>query len=114
MLETMGSNDTVIGGTLPQRISSCLATLDHFLCQSEPVVSSFVPAEKKSDSAGGDKVDLVHAVCHILGKYSYFLWNFCINAYCKETGNLVFAIVFRCSKAVSLFYQSLFSFQLSV
>jgi hypothetical protein len=51
VLETMGTNDTVIGGTLPQRINSCLAVLDQFLNQSQPVVSSFVPAEKQQ--AGG-------------------------------------------------------------
>uniref|UniRef100_H2MEE3 Fatty acid synthase n=1 Tax=Oryzias latipes TaxID=8090 RepID=H2MEE3_ORYLA len=42
VLETMGSNDTVIGGTLPQRITSCLEVLDQFLCQQQPVMSSFV------------------------------------------------------------------------
>jgi hypothetical protein len=33
VLETMGTNDTVIGGSLPQRINSCLAVLDQFLNQ---------------------------------------------------------------------------------
>ncbi|XP_042306938.1 fatty acid synthase isoform X1 [Sceloporus undulatus] len=68
VLETMGSNDTVVGGTLPQRISSCLDVLDHFLNQPHPVMSSFVLAEKlltKSD--GGSQRDLVEAVAHILG-----------------------------------------------
>ncbi|XP_044275877.1 fatty acid synthase [Varanus komodoensis] len=68
VLETMGSNDTVIGGTLPQRINSCLEVLDHFLNQPHPVMSSFVLAEKvltKSD--GGNQRDLVEAVAHILG-----------------------------------------------
>ena len=47
-----GDNDTVVGGTLPQRITSCLAALDTFLChQAVPwaktgVVSSYVPADK--------------------------------------------------------------------
>lgn len=65
----MGDNDTVIGGTLPQRITSCLMTLDTFLNQSEPVVSSFVPADKETNnsSAGENKPDLVLAICHILG-----------------------------------------------
>ena len=30
VLEAMGTNDTVIGGTLPQRISSCMEVLDLF------------------------------------------------------------------------------------
>lgn len=69
VLETMGDNDTVVGGTLPQRILSCLNVLDFFLCQQQPVMSSFVLAEKtvvKSDS--GSQKNLVDAVAHILGK----------------------------------------------
>ncbi|XP_024117302.1 fatty acid synthase [Oryzias melastigma] len=68
VLETMGSNDTVIGGTLPQRITSCLEVLDQFLCQQQPVMSSFVLAQKivaKNDQ--GNQKDLVVAVTHILG-----------------------------------------------
>uniref|UniRef100_T1E5R8 Fatty acid synthase n=1 Tax=Crotalus horridus TaxID=35024 RepID=T1E5R8_CROHD len=68
VLETMGTNDTVIGGTLPQRISSCLDVLDHFLNQPHPVMSSFVLAEKTlTKSDGGNQRDLVEAVAHILG-----------------------------------------------
>lgn len=68
VLETMGSNDTVIGGTLPQRISSCLDVLDHFLNQPHPVMSSFVLAEKVLARSSGDgQRDLVEAVAHILG-----------------------------------------------
>lgn len=70
VLETMGGNDAVIGGTLPQRMSSCLEVLDRFLCQQKPVMSSFVLAEKvvvvKGEGSG--KRDLVEAVAHILGK----------------------------------------------
>ncbi|CAL8303726.1 unnamed protein product [Lota lota] len=69
VLETMGGNDAVIGGTLPQRIASCLEVLDGFLCQRRAVVSSFVLAERavvKSDG-GADQKDLVEAVAHILG-----------------------------------------------
>lgn len=69
VLETMGSNDTVIGGTLPQRITSCLEVLDQFLCQQQPVMSSFVLAQKivaKNDQ--GNQKDLVVAVTHILGR----------------------------------------------
>ncbi|XP_040922555.1 fatty acid synthase-like [Toxotes jaculatrix] len=68
VLETMGGNDTVIGGTLPQRIASCMEVLDLFLSQQQPVMSSFVLAERtvvKSDA--GSQRDLVDAVAHILG-----------------------------------------------
>lgn len=68
VLETMGDNDTVIGGTLPQRITSCLEVLDLFLCLGKPVMSSFVLAERmvvKGESGG--QADLVEAIAHILG-----------------------------------------------
>ena len=65
-----GDNDTVIGGTLPQRIHSCLQTLDRFLNQPEPVLSSYVLAERKvkSMSEDGGK-SLAESVAHILGEY---------------------------------------------
>jgi fatty acid synthase len=68
VLDTMGGNETVIGGTLPQRIGSCLSALDTFLNTSAAVVSSTVLADrKKSASSTGDKGSLVDAVAHILG-----------------------------------------------
>ncbi|XP_008574493.1 PREDICTED: fatty acid synthase [Galeopterus variegatus] len=69
VLDTMGTNDTVIGGTLPQRITSCLEVLDLFLNQPHAVLSSFVLAEKKATalSDGDGQRDLVKAVAHILG-----------------------------------------------
>uniref|UniRef100_H3AY86 Fatty acid synthase n=1 Tax=Latimeria chalumnae TaxID=7897 RepID=H3AY86_LATCH len=69
VLETMGSNDTAVGGTLPQRITSCLEVLDRFLNQPHAVMSSFVLAEKTVGVMGdtGGKRDLVEAVAHILG-----------------------------------------------
>lgn len=69
VLETMGSNETVVGGTLPQRITSCLEVLDLFLCQQKPVMSSFVLAERTVvKSEAGSQRNLVDAVAHILGK----------------------------------------------
>lgn len=68
VLEAMGTNDTVIGGTLPQRIVSCLEVLDTFLQQPHAVLSSFVLAEKAvAQGEGEGKRDLVKAVAHILG-----------------------------------------------
>ncbi|XP_047465414.1 LOW QUALITY PROTEIN: fatty acid synthase [Mugil cephalus] len=68
VLETMGGNDAVIGGTLPQRIASCLEVLDTFLCRQHPVMSSFVLAERTVvKSEAGSQRDLVEAVAHILG-----------------------------------------------
>ncbi|NXA99354.1 FAS synthase, partial [Cnemophilus loriae] len=68
LLKTMGNKDIVVGGTIPQQISSCLEVLDVFLNQPHPVTSSFVLAEKVSVKAeGGSQRDLVEAVAHILG-----------------------------------------------
>jgi fatty acid synthase len=69
VLEAMGTNDTVIGGTLPQRITSCLEVLDLFLNQPHAVLSSFVLAEKTVSRGDGEgQQDLVKAVAHILGE----------------------------------------------
>lgn len=68
VLESLGSNDVIVGGTLPQRMTSCLTVMDRFLNQPHPVVSSFVMAEKqgpKGDS--GKKMNLVDAVANVLG-----------------------------------------------
>uniref|UniRef100_A0A8B9PA86 Fatty acid synthase n=1 Tax=Apteryx owenii TaxID=8824 RepID=A0A8B9PA86_APTOW len=68
LLKTLGNREVVVGGTIPQQISSCLEVLDIFLNQPHPVMSSFVLAEKVSvKSEGGSQRDLVEAVAHILG-----------------------------------------------
>lgn len=55
-----------IGGTLQQRISSCLQVLDRLLTQREAaVVSSMVVAEKRSASGRADNI--VDAVANIIG-----------------------------------------------
>lgn len=66
ILETMGGNDTEVGGTLPQRMSSCLATMDIFLQQPAPVVASMVLAEKRK-TTNSNQVSLIDAVANILG-----------------------------------------------
>lgn len=64
--ETMGDNDTEVSGTLPQHISSCLATMDIFLQQPHPVLVSSILAEKhKLDD--GNKTDLIATIANILG-----------------------------------------------
>ncbi|XP_053616908.1 fatty acid synthase-like [Plodia interpunctella] len=54
-----------IGGTLQQRISSCLLALDKFLKQDAPIVSSIVVAEKKAGGSGCGNI--VDAVAQIMG-----------------------------------------------
>ena len=66
-----GRNDVAVGGSMPQRIYSCLQTLDIFLSQQHPVVSSFVVPEKftsSPDAAAAAGVSLKEGVARILGK----------------------------------------------
>ena len=65
--ETMGGNDLIIGGTHPQRMPSCLATLDTLLQLKYPVVSSVVKSEERNESLN-TKGDLLKKVAHILGR----------------------------------------------
>ncbi|XP_072754283.1 fatty acid synthase [Anoplolepis gracilipes] len=63
----MGGNDIEIGGTVPQHMVSCLATMDVFLQQPHPVLSSAVLAEKHKSTNSDNKTGLVEAVANILG-----------------------------------------------
>lgn len=70
VIENLGSNDTVVGGTLPQRMVSCLETMDSFLQQSVdiPVVSSYVLAEKvQKTSDASSSASLIETIANILG-----------------------------------------------
>lgn len=67
IMETMGGNETEVGGTLPQRISSCLNTIDNFLQQPNAVVASLILAEKQKRVAEGNQVNLIEAVANVLG-----------------------------------------------
>lgn len=60
-----GDVEMEIGGTLQQRLASCLSVLDGFLRQTEPVVSSMVVAEKRLGL--GDTGNVVNAVANVLG-----------------------------------------------
>lgn len=67
IIETMGGNDTEVGGTMPQHMTSCLATMDMFLQQPHPVLCSAVLAEKQKSTNDGNKAGLIEAVANILG-----------------------------------------------
>jgi fatty acid synthase len=71
VIENLGSNDTVVGGTLPQRMTSCLETIDYFLQQSVniPIVSSYVLAEKlqKTSGVSDASASLIETIANILG-----------------------------------------------
>jgi len=63
------SNPALIG-TLPQRLSSCLATLDQFLNQPHAVLSCFIPDEStqtNTDKASSSS-SLRDVVARILGE----------------------------------------------
>ena len=65
-VETMG-NDAVVGGSMPQRMNSCLAVLDRFLQSPFPVAASSVRAQAKKETPGTKQQKLVATVTHILG-----------------------------------------------
>lgn len=65
----MGGNDTVVGGTLPQRIPSCMTTIDNFLQQPDPVLSSIVLAEKHKAGGNSSQVSVVDIIGNILGEF---------------------------------------------
>ncbi|XP_055698842.1 fatty acid synthase [Phlebotomus papatasi] len=56
--------DMEIGGTLQQRISSCLTELDNLLTTDDPIVASMVVAEKRAGSGG--KGNIIETVMNIM------------------------------------------------
>lgn len=66
VIDNIGDNDAVVGGTLPQRMSSCLASLDVLLHHPGPVVASMVLAERNNPD-NGDQLGLLDAVAKIMG-----------------------------------------------
>ena len=56
--------DMEIGGTLQQRISSCLEELDSLMTVNDPVVSSMVVAEKRYSSGG--KRNILESIMNIM------------------------------------------------
>lgn len=57
--------DVEIGGTLQQRITSCLYELDTLLTRPEPIVASMVVAEKRVGSSGNENI--IETVMNIMG-----------------------------------------------
>ena len=64
--ENLGGNDVIIGGTLPQRMPSCMATLDKLLCSPFATCLSVLPVSRSGDGAA-ERGDLVGAIMHVLG-----------------------------------------------
>ncbi|CAH2039961.1 unnamed protein product, partial [Iphiclides podalirius] len=66
IVDTMGGDDSVVGGTVPQRIASCMAALGTLLARPHAVTASMVLADKRR-AAAAPKHDLLQAVANILG-----------------------------------------------
>ncbi|XP_055680186.1 fatty acid synthase-like [Lutzomyia longipalpis] len=66
VIENLGDNNTIIGGTLPQRMVSCLQTLDLFMQQPHAVLASMVLADKRK-SANSGEASPATCVANILG-----------------------------------------------
>lgn len=62
----MGNNFIDVGRTVPQRMSSCLATMDIFLQQPHPVLASRI-LFKKHKTNGGSENDLVAIIANVFG-----------------------------------------------
>jgi len=71
--ERLGGNGAAVGGTLPQRIASCMCTLANFLGAPFTVCSSLLPLNRRGSAASGGRNgaasggDLVGAIMHVLG-----------------------------------------------
>lgn len=69
VVETMGGADAVVGGTLPQRVASCLEALGALLARPHAVAASMVLADKRRAGAA-QLQDVVSAVANILGEHA--------------------------------------------
>ena len=69
----MGDNSMVLNGLIPQRLTSCLKSLDVFLNQSETIVTSYVIADVEVTKVTGENI--VDTVCNILGMFIYIYFT---------------------------------------
>lgn len=68
----MGGDETEVGGTMPQRIASCMEALGALMALPHAVGASMVLADKRRAKAAGGQQDLVHQVANILGAGRHF------------------------------------------
>ncbi|XP_047993204.1 fatty acid synthase-like [Leguminivora glycinivorella] len=66
LVAAMFGEDAEVGGTVPQRIASCLDTLSTLLLAPQPVVSSMVLADQRRTQEKPAQT-LVHALANVLG-----------------------------------------------
>ena len=63
-----GDSEATIGGSALQKMSSCLTTLDLFLCQPHAILSACVLANANRGKSGSAAASLRDVVGHILGE----------------------------------------------
>ncbi|XP_045464695.1 fatty acid synthase-like [Harmonia axyridis] len=66
-MKLIKNNDTEVAGLLPQRMSSCLASMDVLLEQTNAVVSSFVLADSRHSRKDDNSFNLIDTLANILG-----------------------------------------------
>ncbi|XP_076649208.1 fatty acid synthase-like [Halictus rubicundus] len=114
-------NDLKVRGTIPQRIGSCLETVDVFLQQPDPVLASMCVADQRKSQERTKKISIVQVIANILGikkleniNYSVTLADFGMDSLMatdiKETLQRSYDVVLSTQEIRNLTFEKLKSF----